>query len=612
MPLLSRIANVFRQRRLAREIDEEMASHLAEAAARGRDAAEAGRAFGSSLRHRESSREARIVGRLDSLRADAIFGCRQLLKRKAASVTAILSLALAIGSCASAFRLIDAMLLRPLPVAHADRLYYLERAGIGFHGEYATFDGWAYPAFQTLRAAVRGEAELIAVSRVESQDITYRSDAELEKGSTEYVSAWMFDRFGLRPALGRLFTDADDAAPGAAPYAVLSYDYWMRRFGGERSVIGRRFRFDKRDWEIVGVAPRDFAGTETGSMPDLFLPAMMNAGAIRNDQTWIRTLAIVNPRIPMEPLRAKLDATCRAWETERAKGFGGMNKTAINHVVDQRVQLEPAAAGISDMQQSYGRSLVALGILVGLVLLIACVNVANLMTIQAAGRAREMALRVSIGAGRGRLMQLVLVESAILATLASAAGALFAWWSGPFVVAHLNPADSPARLVLASDWRIFLFGLGLTFLVTMLFGLAPALRASAVKPALILKGGGGPHSRRRSCMRWLRRRSPSVSWCSLPPGSSPRLSNVLPAAIWVSPPTGCFRSRRLPPSRSRRSCGNRSPIACALFRAWKKHRSRHGRCSARTRPTASSRSTARLRDRSWPISCASRRAGSTR
>jgi predicted permease len=138
-----------------------------------------------------------------------------------------------------------------------------------------------------------------------------------------------------------------------------------------------------------------------------------------------------------------------------------------------------------------------LGVLVALVLLIACANVANLMSAHAAARAREMALRVSIGAGRWRLVQLVLVESAMLGMLAAAMGGLFAWWSAPFVAARINPPDDPARLILSPDWRLAAFGLALTFGVVLLFGLAPALRASAVQPSSALKGGEGPHSRRR-------------------------------------------------------------------------------------------------------------------
>ncbi len=182
---------------------------------------------------------------------------------------------------------------------------------------------------------------------------------------------------------------------------------------------------------------------------------------------------------------------------ERAKGFTGMTRQSIDRFINQTLLLEPAAAGVSGMQQDYRRSLMALGVLVALVLLIACANVANLMTAQAAARAREMALRVSIGAGRWRLVQLVLVESVMLALLAAVAGGLFAWWSAPFVVGRINPPDNPARLFLPADWRVLGFGLALTLGVTLLFGLVPALRASAVKPSSALKGGSDPHSRRR-------------------------------------------------------------------------------------------------------------------
>ena len=159
--------------------------------------------------------------------------------------------------------------------------------------------------------------------------------------------------------------------------------------------------------------------------------------------------------------------------------------------------LNPASSGASNLQNEYRRSLLALGVLVALVLLIACANVANLMSAQAASRAREMALRVSIGAGRWRLVQLVLVESTLLALFAGAIGAAFAWWAAPFVVSMINPPDNPARLPLPADWRVLGFGLALTLGVTLLFGLIPALRASAVKPASALKGGEDPHSRRR-------------------------------------------------------------------------------------------------------------------
>ncbi len=497
MSWFSRIANVFRAPALSRDIDDELQAHIADAIEQGRDPEEARRAFGSALHFREQSRDVHILPWLDSLRADAVFGWRQLMKKKGTSAAAVLSLGLAIGACTAAFRLIDALLLRPLPVANASRLYMLYRAGTGFDGKPATFDGWAYPSFQLMRAAVKDQAELIAVSYTERMDVTYKSDQEMEKAYLQYASGWMFPAFGLQPALGRLFTERDDLQPGAHPYAVLSYDYWTRRFARDPAVIGRTFQLGDRLFEIVGVGPESFTGTETGMVVDIFVPSMMHAGAVRNDQTWHRSLALLKPGVEPEPVRAKLHATSRGFELERAKGFTGMTKKSIDRFIDQTLLLQSAAAGASGIQQDYRRSLVALGVLVALVLLIACANVANLMTAQAAARSREMALRVSIGAGRWRLVQLVLLESAWLAFLAAAIGGVFAAWAAPFVVGRISPPDNPARLALPADWRVVAFGLALTIAVTFLFGLVPALRASAVRPAMALRGGSDPHARRR-------------------------------------------------------------------------------------------------------------------
>jgi predicted permease len=232
-------------------------------------------------------------------------------------------------------------------------------------------------------------------------------------------------------------------------------------------------------------------------MVDIFVPTMMNPAVTRKDSTWHRTLAMVKPGAALEPMRQKLDATSRAFEEERAKGFLGMRKEDIDNYLNQKVLLQPAASGVSDLQSETRRPLAILGVLVALVLLIACANVANLMTAQASARAREMAVRVSIGGGRWRLVQLVLVQSAWLALLAAALGGLFAWWSGPFVVSMINPPDNPARLLLPADWRVLGFGLALALGVTLLFGLVPALRASSVNPVSALKGGEDPHSKRR-------------------------------------------------------------------------------------------------------------------
>jgi len=492
-----RICNVFRPERLSREIDEELRSHLEEAVDQGRDPAEARRAFGSPLWLREESRDVRLIRWLDSLRADAVFGWRQLMKRKVTSIAAILSLALGIAACTSAFRLIDALLLRPLPIAEPERLYALFRQGIGPDGRYRISESNEYPLFRQMRAAVKDQAELLAVSYARRIDLTYGSDLEMEKAYRQYVSGSMFSSFGLRPTLGRLLTENDDLKPGAHPYAVLSYDYWATRFGRDPKVIGRTFRVGNDLYQIVGVGPERFTGTEPGTVIDIFLPTMMNPGVTHSDWSWFRTFVKLKPGVAAEPVRERLTAPFQAFQKERAKGLVGAPKQRVEDFLHQKLLLEPAATGVSPMKEDYRSSLAALGVLVALVLLIACANVANLMTAQAAARAREMALRVSIGAGRRRLIQLVLVESAWLAFLAAALGGVFAWWSAPLVVSMINPPDNPARLFLPADWRMIEFGLALTVGVMLLFGLAPALRASSVQPVSALKGGEDPQARRR-------------------------------------------------------------------------------------------------------------------
>lgn len=493
----TRFYNVLCRRRLNREIDEELDSHLAEALEQGRDPAEARRAFGSRMRIGEQSYDIRVLPWPDSLRADTIFGWRQLSKHKVASAAAILSLGLAIGAGIAAFRLIDALLLRPMPMAEPERLYAMFTLGYDPGGHFRLGDSNEYPQFRSMRAAVKDDAELIAASFGQRIELTYGSDQEVEKAHRQFVSGWMFDSFGLKPSLGRLFTESDDDKPFAHPYAVLSYDYWTRRFGRDRKVLGRTFRMDDNLYQIVGVAPRGFTGTEPGTMTDIFLPTMMYAGVTHDDWGWIRTFVYMRPGGSVSVVRDRLQAVFHAVQTERAKTFVGWPKKRLENFLGQTIRVLPASSGLSDMRLLYRQPLEILAVLVGLVLLIGCANVANLFTAQGAARAREMALRVSIGAGKSRLTQLVLVESLLLAIVASAVGALFAWWAAPYIVEHINPADDPARLALPGDWRILGFGWALTIAVTALFGIYPAMRASATQPVNALKGGEIPNDRRK-------------------------------------------------------------------------------------------------------------------
>jgi predicted permease len=423
---------------------------------------------------------------------------RQLKRNKVTSAVAILSLALAMGACIGAFRLIDALLWRPLPVAHAERLYAISREVFTLQGKPIRSDMWAYPSFNLMRDAVKDQAQLIAVSPGGRTDLTYGSDQDMEKANVQYVSGSMFQAFDLRPALGRLLAENDDRTPGSAPYAVLSYDYWKQRFGQDPKIVGRTLRIGKELYQITGVVNGPFTGTEPGTMIDIFLPVMMHPAVTQSDVSWARTLVLVKPDTALEPLRQKLSAISRVFEQQRAQGFTGPTRLFFQKIIDATLLMEPAGAGISTLQDAYRKALGILSILVAMVLLIACANVANLKMAQSATRSREMALRVAIGAGRGRLVHMLLVENAMLAALAAGLGALFAWRSAPLVVTMIQSSDTPVRLLLYADWRVLGFAAGLIFFVLLLFGVIPALRTSAVKPVSALKGGDDdPHSRRR-------------------------------------------------------------------------------------------------------------------
>ncbi len=505
MSLWSRISNAVHGERLNREIEEELRLHIEEAIASGRDPDEARRTFGSILRQREVSHSIRVAGWLESLLADLKFGWRQLSRNKITSLAAVLSLALGIGSCVAAFRLIDALLWRPLPIANSSKLYVLSSKLTGPEGRPIEDDHWATPNFKLMRDAVRDDtrdqADLIAISDADRTDITWSTDDDMEKAHVVFASGNMFPLFGLEPALGRLIAPADDRAPGVGPYAVLSWDYWNHRFGRDPHVLGRSLHIGDQTFEIIGVGPRDFTGTEKGTVTDIFLPLSMNSFATQDSITWHRTFLMlkpgVNPATALEPLRQHLSAVSRAFELQCSECLRGMTQASVARYLNKTLVFSPAGAGISDLQKDYRRSLGILGLLAALVLLIACVNVANMMTAQAAARAQEMALRISIGAGRRRLVQLILCQSALLALLASVLGACFAAWSAPFVLSLINPPDNPARLALPADWRVLLFGFGLILVIVLLLGLLPALRASAVRPVAALKGGEDPHSPRR-------------------------------------------------------------------------------------------------------------------
>lgn len=343
-----------------------------------------------------------------------------------------------------------------------------------------------------MRSAVASQAALIAISDAERVEINIQHGQGFERGQVQYVSGEMFEVFGLRPSAGRLLTHNDDLQAGAHPVAVISHDYWSQRFAQDPHVVGRTFRITNnltgtRVYQIVGVAAIGFVGTEPGKGVDIFLPAMMHWGMAFPAWSPFKTLVHLNRDVSAAVVRQRLEVAVHAFDESRDARSRRL------------VEMTPASAGVSAMQKSYRPSLVVLGALALMVLLIACANVANLMTAKAMARSHEMAIRVSLGASRWRLSRLILIEAALIGLCSSVGGWWFAQWAIPFVLSNVNPPDNPVRLSLAIDWRVHVFAGGLALVVPLLFGLPSALQGSLIRPVEAIRSGKDP----RSHGRWM-------------------------------------------------------------------------------------------------------------
>jgi predicted permease len=481
-----------------RELEQELQLHLElaaeEARRRGASPEKARRAArlhaGHVTQAMEAYRDQRGLPWLDALTSDVRFGWRQLNKHRTVSAAAILSLGLAIGATTSAFRLVDAVLLRTLPVSDPGGLFVVSFTGHDSQNRPEDRDDFDYPTFRRYSTAVGNRADLMVVGLTSQQDLAIGAAGEPEKAFRQFLSGNVFTTFGLQPALGRLLIPADDEKPGAHPVAVISYDFWTRQFARDPGTIGQTLRLGNQSYEIVGVAPRGFTGTEPGRMTDVFVPATMNVEALNSPGwSWFRLWLRPKPGVTAAEVQQVLQTAFMEEHRLRLTTLpADTPRQSIDAYMNETIVLSPAGSGASGLQKNFRKPLVILAALVVLVLLIACTNVANLLIAQAMTRGREMALRVSIGAERWRLIRLVLVESALLAICASAVGTIFGWWAAPTIVSMLAPAEEPVRLALDADWRAIGFAVALATLVTCLFGLAPAIRASSFTPLSALRG----------------------------------------------------------------------------------------------------------------------------
>lgn len=508
MSWISRFARVMRRGRVDRDLDEEIRFHLEartdeyvrsgmapeEARARAR------RQFGNPVLAREASHDVKVLPWLESIVRDIGFAVRLSRRNKTVTVAAVVSLSLAIGACAAAFSLIDALVLRTLPVADPQSLIYIAMRAPADDRDALSFN---YPLFRDLRRAGTDHVRLFALSDQSRRDATFDDASQSEKVYAQWVSGDTFEILGLTPSLGRLLTSTDDVIPDQHPVAVLSYDFWNRRFGGRPDVLGRSVTVRGKTLQIVGVGPRGFTGVEPGIGTDLWAPTMMwDARAISDPSTrWFRTWGRLKPGTAVEPARSVLQAVFTNFRRNQAAELTEESPARIAQFLDTRLYLRSATNGPSALRDTFERALWTLGGIAGVVLLLTCANIASLLVARATAREREMALRVSIGAGRGRLIQQTLIESGLLAFASCLFGALFASIATPQIVSMISTSRTVVHLDTPLDWRLALFLAAAGGIVTFVFGLAPALRASAVSPVDVLKTIGGRQTSRLGSFR---------------------------------------------------------------------------------------------------------------
>ena len=416
---------------------------------------------------------------METLLQDIRYGIRSLLKRPAFTAIGLLTLALGIGANSTIFSLVNATLMRQLPVLNPESLVYV------FNG--APGSVFSYPDYTELRDQNQVFDGMIAWGGI-SASLNSNDQTDLESGAI--VSGNYFPILGVQPALGRLISPDDDRTPGAHPVTVISYGLWQRRFAGSNNVVGQQLLLNGQSFTIIGVTPAGFNGAQIGSVRNLYVPMMMQAvmrpprsgysGEMNPDllkvrtNSWLYSIGRLKPGVTAQQAKAALSAIATQQEPASPEKARSRNIAilAVNGTDDPATRQQ---------MSSVAKLLMAV---VAAVLLIACANVANLLLARGAARSKEIAVRLAIGANRWRIVRQLLTESMLLATLGGILGLLLAWWTAAlFKAAAPPPGALPIAPAFVIDTRVLLFTFALSLLSAIVFGLAPALRTS--RPDLV-------------------------------------------------------------------------------------------------------------------------------
>ncbi|HSC44327.1 MAG TPA: ABC transporter permease [Candidatus Acidoferrum sp.] len=493
-----------RRSRMESEMEAEMRFHV-EAYAHdlergGLERAEALRRarmeFGGVEQKKEECREARGVTLVENFLQDLRFGVRMLRKNPGFTAVAVLTLALGIGANAAIFTVINAILLRPLSVQHPEELVAVGDPTRVHAWSTGTPDtrSFSYPLYHEVREQNEVFTSLLASSRLDNARVVIDKGTEDVTGRT--VSENYFETLGAEALIGRTFSAADGEVPGRDPLLVLSYRYWQKRFQGNSGVIGRTVKLNGIPMTIIGVMGANFFGEVVEDQVDLWAPMMMEP-QLMPDRAYLESANVMSllligrlkPGVSMSQAKANLDGLVkRALEGPLDGKLSADDRDAVRKKkID--VQVSGGGRGLSRVRQEFGAPLLLLMAMVGLVLLVACINVANLMLARATARQREMAIRFAIGAGAGRVIRQLMTESLLLAGLGGTAGLLLAKWGADTLV-KMADAGAGVRSRLALDWRVLGFTAGACVLAAVVFGLGPALQFLRVRVGTALKEGG--------------------------------------------------------------------------------------------------------------------------
>lgn len=451
---------------------------------------------------------------MQNLMQDIRYGIRMLAKNPGFTLVAVLTLALGIGANTAIFSLTDQVLLRTLPVRSPDQLVIVSAPG--YKPGHFSADGddaasFSYPIYKDLRDRAPVFSGLLARFGV---SLNVAANGQTDRAEGELVSGNYFEVLGVRPALGRVFSSVDDTAPGANPVAVLSYGYWTRRFGNDPSILNKPLNVNSTMLTVVGVAQPAFIGVQIGRTTDLFVPMtmkpLMTPGwdglAARND-SWLNIIGRLKPGLTLTSAQAGMAPAFHSIEESElpelkiSPGSKHAKQYLARHIV-----LIGGANGRPILQADAKTPLLVLLTMVGLILLIACANLASLLVARGEARQREMAVRLALGAGRTRLVRQLLTESFLLALAGGIAGVAFASATLGVLVGSLREGTGAAGLESRLDPRVLLFSVAVSILTGILFGFGPALRATRTSLQSTLKDQGASVSGGKSNValrKWL-------------------------------------------------------------------------------------------------------------